>query len=282
MRAFVPLACWYWLGSLLPSSTHALVNPFFGAVKKGSNDRPKLVLIGGCPGTGKSTFGMSVALQEGILKCISTDTVRAVMRSFVPPDVSPALHRSSYAPAFDGDDPVRSWKECCTVLHTSVESLVRDAIERRTSLVVEGVHMMPSSEFIQMWEDHGGVAMGCLLQVTDSNDHKDLLQRRGVMTGNMANEESKIAEYDRIRIIQEEMMRLADEAGWMRIEQRIEPDPLDMIAGTLEGLATTGPARLQMLFTGQPMDEEPPPNTVKEINGDSNKPLHHAEQESHS
>jgi hypothetical protein len=57
---------------------------------------PKLILISGGPGTGKSTFGMSLALEQGILKCISTDTVRAVMRSYVPESISPPLHRSSY------------------------------------------------------------------------------------------------------------------------------------------------------------------------------------------
>lgn len=61
---------------------------------------PKLILIGGCPGTGKSTFGMSLALEQGILKCISTDTVRAVMRSYVPESISPPLHRSSYGKQF--------------------------------------------------------------------------------------------------------------------------------------------------------------------------------------
>ena len=231
------------------SFTVALVNPFVGS-KKISSDTPKLVLIGGCPGTGKSTFGMSVALQEGILKCISTDTVRAVMRSFVSADVSPALHRSSYAPAFDDDNPVRSWKECCQVLHTSVKSLVTDAIERKTSLVVEGVHVVPSTEFIDLWQSHGGVALGCLLQVSDASDHKQLLQRRGFMTGNMDNENSKIAQYERIRVIQDEMMKLADQAGWMRIEQRIEPDPLDMISGKLYGLECS-PAKQQMLFSSE-------------------------------
>ena len=39
---------------------------------------------------------MSLALEQGILKCISTDTVRAVMRSYVPESISPPLHRSSY------------------------------------------------------------------------------------------------------------------------------------------------------------------------------------------
>mmetsp|Transcript_9185 Transcript_9185/g.17484 ORF Transcript_9185/g.17484 Transcript_9185/m.17484 type:complete len:283 (+) Transcript_9185:147-995(+) len=245
----------------------ALVNPFLASGKK--NDKPRLVLIGGCPGTGKSTFGMSVALQEGILKCISTDTVRAVMRSFVPEDVSPALHRSSYAPAFEDDNPVRSWKECCTVLHASVETLVRDAIERRTSLVVEGVHLIPSSKLIKIWEDNGGVALGCLLQVTQESDHKQLLNRRGVMTGNMDNENSKIAQYERIRIIQDEMMKLADEAGWLRIEQRVEPDPLDMVASRLYGLVDQQAVRQQMLFTGQPTTSPPEEPQVTTSAGDN-------------
>jgi pantothenate kinase-related protein Tda10 len=60
---------------------------------RATKDRPKLVIISGCPGTGKSTFGMSLALEQGILKCISTDTVRAVMRSYVPESISPPLHR---------------------------------------------------------------------------------------------------------------------------------------------------------------------------------------------
>ena len=52
---------------------------------------------------------MSLALDQAILKCISTDTVRAVMRSYVPEGISPALHRSSYAPTDEeGDDPVKS------------------------------------------------------------------------------------------------------------------------------------------------------------------------------
>ena len=63
---------------------------------RNTKEPPKLILISGGPGTGKSTFGMSLALEQGILKCISTDTVRAVMRSYVPDSISPPLHRSSY------------------------------------------------------------------------------------------------------------------------------------------------------------------------------------------
>jgi 2-phosphoglycerate kinase len=244
--------------------------------------KPKLILIGGCPGTGeysielhrgsyllfartaptdtahvyklvqatpipysvmlpslilpgKSTFGMSVALDQGILKCISTDTIRATMRSFVASDVSPALHRSSYAPAFDGDDPVRSWKETCKVLDASVRALVEDSMNRGTSIVVEGVHVVPSRDLIDLWEAAGGVAIGVLLQIQDPETHKRLLKKRGFITGNVGAEVKKLRSYDRVRHIQDEMMKLAKESHWLQIEQKTEPDPLDMVSAKLYG-----------------------------------------------
>lgn len=118
----------------------------------GGSNRPKLIVIGGSPGTGKSTFGMSLALEQGILKCISTDTVRAVMRSYVTDSISPALHRSSYAVSNKNDDPVVAWKETCRVLERSISELVDDAIERRTSLVLEGVSIAPSKTWIDKWK----------------------------------------------------------------------------------------------------------------------------------
>ena len=78
------------------------------------------------------------------------------------------------------------------------------------------------------------------------------------MTGNMDNENSKIAQYERIRIIQDEMMNLADEAEWLRIEQRVEPDPLDMVASRLYGLDQLAVGQ-QMRFSGQ--STASPPDT---------------------
>jgi len=199
------------------------------------DDKPKLILIGGCTGTGKSTFGMSIALDQGILKCISTDTVRAVMRSFIGPNISPALHRSSYSVARrDGnDDPILSWRETCSVLETSVEGLVDDAIKRGVSLVVEGVHVVPSNDLIRKWEDSGGVAVGCILTIRDEISHKTLLERRGIITGK--GEDKKIANFDRVRAIQDQMIYLAEQVKWLMIEQKLEPDPLEIVSASLMG-----------------------------------------------
>lgn len=229
------------------SISHGLSNGIkqrsFVFTPKTAIEKPKLCLISGCPGTGKSTFGMSVALDQGILKCISTDTVRAVMRSFIPEHISPALHRSSYAPAseeegFD-DDPVRSWKETCTVLEQSVEDIVLDSISRGQGLVLEGVSILPSDKLIKMWEERGGVATGCLLTINKEETHKSLLQKRGMLAGKASaqnqKDQKKIQSFERIRKIQDEMIQRATESGWTLIEQKVEPDPLEIVAASLEG-----------------------------------------------
>ena len=195
------------------------------------DDRPKLILISGCSGTGKSTFGMSVALDQGILKCISTDTLRSVMRSFIDVDISPALHRSSFSPAGPNDDPVTSWQETCTVLKNSMDELVDEMIRRGVSLVVEGVHVVPGDDLIKRWEDSGGVAIGILLTVADEDAHKSMLLKRGAITGK--GEEEKLRKFERVRAIQDNMIRLAKEADWLMIEQNLKPDPLEQVASRL-------------------------------------------------
>jgi hypothetical protein len=55
------------------------------------------------------------------------------------------------------------------------------------------------------------------------------------MTGVIEAEEEKIASFDRIRAIQDEMMRLAKENHWIQIEQRTAPDPLDLVESALNG-----------------------------------------------
>lgn len=168
---------------------------------------------------------MEVAISQGILKCISTDSVRQIMRTY---DDAPALHRSSYS----GDgDPVTSWKECSDVLQDSIDSLVDDAIKRGVSLVLEGEHVVPSDQIIERWTAHGGIAVGCVLTITDPVAHKEVIIRRGEITKKGA--EKKIKAFSRIRTIQEEMIRLGKLHKWLLMEQRLEPDLIDQLTKVL-------------------------------------------------
>ena len=144
------------------------------------------------------------------------------------------------APASDeeSDDPVKSWKETCKVLESSVEGLVDDAIARGVSLVLEGVSIRPNSKWMEKFTAAGGTACGVLLTVSDEETHKKLLLKRGFMTGNKAAEQKKLKSFDRVRRIQEEMIQSAKEHGWLLIEQRVDPDPLDVVADELLRVAT--------------------------------------------
>ena len=201
------------------------VKPFFQYSPQISSI-PQLVLIAGCTGTGKSSFGMSLALGRGILRCISTDSIRQVMRTL---DKSPELHRSSYSGT---GDPILNWLESSEVIKESLVSVVNDALARQVSLVVEGVHIVPSSEMINNWRSKGGSALGILMTIKNEDHHRDWLYKRGEMTGKGA--EKQLKAFDRIRKIQDEMIRLAKENSWLIIEQRIEPDPIDIVTNLLD------------------------------------------------
>lgn len=188
-------------------------------------DKPQLVLIGGCTGTGKSTFGMSIALNQGILRCISTDSIRQVMRTF---NDTPALHRSSYSGKLD---PIIQWRETCDVLTESLENVVIDASNRGVSIVIEGVHIVPGNHLLDMWRAKGGVGIGCILTIPDEVAHRQLIFNRGEITRKGA--EAQMKAFDRIRLIQTEMMSLAKQHQWTMIQQQLQPDPVEMIQDLL-------------------------------------------------
>jgi 2-phosphoglycerate kinase len=117
------------------------------------------------------------------------------------------------------------------VLQESIDGLVDDSIKRGVSLILEGVHVIPSQLIIKKWIDSGGIAAGCVLTITDPQAHKDVLSRRGELTTKGA--EQQIKAFSRIRMIQDEMIRLAKLNNWLIIEQKLEIDPIDQISAAL-------------------------------------------------
>ena len=99
--------------------------------------------------------------------------------------------------------------------------------------MIEGVSLRPSKKLIDRFTAAGGTACGVLLVVSNEEVHKNMLLKRGFMTGNKGAEEKKLKSFDRVRLIQDEMTRSAKESGWVMIEQRVDPDPLDVVADEL-------------------------------------------------
>lgn len=114
-------------------------------------DRPVVILIGGATGVGKSTIAAQLADRLGVVRIISTDSIREVMRAFFSNSLMPVLHYSSYeagsgvriplGAAFDSH--VVGFMEQVDVVNVGILALLDRAIEEHTSLIVEGVHMVP-------------------------------------------------------------------------------------------------------------------------------------------
>lgn len=195
----------------------------------------QMILIAGCTGTGKSTFGSEVATARGILKCISTDTIRQVLRVR---DKNEAVHRSSYQ---GSGDPIEDWLECCRVLNEGIESLVDDSVNRGASMVLEGVHIVPDNRLLSKWSSTGGVAVGVVLSIPDAELHRQVIFRRGLqLTGRVA--EEQMNKFNRIRAIHDEMVRLGRLNEWLIIEQRpsIDPRPMDLLNQELQNTYNKG------------------------------------------
>ena len=116
-----------------------------------AEDRPVIVLIGGATGVGKSTIAAQVAERLGIVRIISTDSIREVMRAFFSERLMPSIHYSSYEAGMAVRIPLGSgldagllgFMEQVEMVDVGVRAIIDRAIKERTSLVVEGVHMVP-------------------------------------------------------------------------------------------------------------------------------------------
>jgi len=112
-------------------------------------ERPLIVMIGGAPGTGKSTVATQVAHRLGITRIVSSDVVRQVMRGVIAAEVLPAIHTSSFEAAdvipvgSGGDRTITGFWQQADIVRAGLRNVASRAIEERFPVVIEGVHLVP-------------------------------------------------------------------------------------------------------------------------------------------
>jgi 2-phosphoglycerate kinase len=117
--------------------------------------RPLVFLIGGTAGCGKSTIATNIASRLEIPRMQSTDMLREVMRTMIPADVEPVLHKSSYSAwqelpvdVLDVEDKnSRIYTGYCRqadIMSDPIKAVINRALHERVSVIVEGVHFHPS------------------------------------------------------------------------------------------------------------------------------------------
>lgn len=114
-------------------------------------DVPLVILIGGATGVGKSTIATQLAARLGIVRVVATDAVREVMRAMLSPELTPTLHVSSFEsdralrepPTRSADALIVGFREQTASVSVGIAALIERAALERTSVVIEGAHIVP-------------------------------------------------------------------------------------------------------------------------------------------
>jgi 2-phosphoglycerate kinase len=177
---------------------------------------PLVILIGGATGAGKSTVATQLAARMGIVRVVATDAVREVMRAIVPEDTMPTLHVSSFeldrGPRPDGEDPLLAgFREQAATVGIGIRALIERAATEGTSIVVEGVHVVPG--FFDADTEHlDALAVPFVLGVEDEARHRSHLSARGTATSTRP-ASRYLEQIDGIRRLQRFVQEQADRHG---------------------------------------------------------------------
>jgi len=180
-----------------------------------AKNQPRLLIIAGATGTGKSTVAIKIAAKSNFSRLISTDVIREIMRATSDDQNDSALHRSSFSIG-KSSDAILDWLDTCQVLEKGIEATINRALREGVDLVLEGAHIVPSDRLIRPWIKAGGIAVGVVMAVGEENKHRSMIVARD--THSFRNADRYIANFSRIRQIQNGLIERSKIASWPVID----------------------------------------------------------------
>lgn len=195
-----------------------------------SSERPIVVVLGGTAGVGKSLIAAELAYRLGIARVVSTDSVRQALRSLISAELSPVLHASSYT-AWRADllpserstvkpkrkRVLRGFQTQVMQLATAVDAIIARHVVEATSLVIEGIHLVPglSPRLAQLGD---ALVVQIMLSVSDEEDHRENFGRREQTAYVQRPSEGYLEHFTEIRMLQGFLLRQAQREGVSVIE----------------------------------------------------------------
>jgi len=191
---------------------------------------PILVLIAGATAVGKSTTAVKLTSSRSFSRLLSTDAIREIMR-VVDDGSNEALHRSSFSKGTSGD-AILDWQDSCKAVEAGILATIERARREGIDLVLEGVHLEPSSRLLRSWQEAGGIAIGIVMHVDDENKHISFLKQRESFS--FRNAERYISALPRIREIQDGLIEKARLANWHTLDPTRVNDSIEKIEHWLD------------------------------------------------
>lgn len=152
--------------------------------------RALIFLIGGTAGCGKSSIATMLASRLDIVRTQSTDMLREVMRTMLPEQLLPILHKSSFTAwqALPGEEEItrevpeslliNGYRGQADLLAVAIEAVIARTLRENVSLVLEGVHVQPTiAEKVEPGED--ATVIPIMLAVLKRKSLQQRLQGRG-------------------------------------------------------------------------------------------------------
>lgn len=187
-------------------------------------DKPIIILIGGAPGVGKSALAAELNYRLGIRRVVSSDAIREALRSLITPQLSPSLHRSSFT-AWRSDllpseqttakpkpkRVTRGFVAQAQQLSTALTAIVERSLQEQTSVVIEGIHLVPGLLPLGDYDDV--TLLELVLVIDDEERHKNNFKTRAKETHGRRSEEVYLESFGEIRMIHDFLRKRAELEG---------------------------------------------------------------------
>lgn len=176
--------------------------------------RPIVIVLGGAPGTGKSTLATRLAVRLKITRVVTTDAIRDVLRTVIPTNVLPELHASTFEVLTpEAADPFAGFLRQCNAVGAAAVAVADRLADEHRSVILEGVHALPGATTNAL---HGHAARPVVIErlivQSQAEHHAELLRRRETSEP-LRRGDRHLARLDRIRSIQDHLMDHARAAG---------------------------------------------------------------------
>ncbi len=185
--------------------------------------RPVFILIGGSTGVGKTSLAVEVARRLEISHVIGTDSIRQIMRLMFSADLMPEIHCSTYdalalalEPQDAGDAVIAGFREQAQKIAVGVHALLDRAVEENTSLLIEGVNLLPSVIDLDRYREHAHV-ISLVLATLDSGAYRDRFESRE-SEASRRGASRYLDHFDAIKLVQEHILAEADHLGLPMID----------------------------------------------------------------